>query len=105
MPQRVETKSNTVPEDSTDGDLPSEPGRADMASSTEAQGHVGEFFSSGGRSAAKSPVGVKPLTNDRLKGLVVGQEDAPACDICGSLTVRNGNCYKCLNCGSSLGCS
>ncbi len=33
------------------------------------------------------------------------QEDAPACDVCGSITVRNGNCYKCHNCGSSLGCS
>ncbi|MFP4355059.1 MAG: vitamin B12-dependent ribonucleotide reductase [Phycisphaerae bacterium] len=33
------------------------------------------------------------------------QEDAPACDNCGSITVRNGNCYKCYNCGSSLGCS
>ena len=30
------------------------------------------------------------------------QEDAPACDTCGSITVRNGNCYKCFNCGSSL---
>jgi len=33
------------------------------------------------------------------------QEDAPACDVCGAITVRNGNCYKCFNCGSSLGCS
>jgi len=33
------------------------------------------------------------------------QEDAPACDVCGSITVRNGNCYKCYNCGTSLGCS
>jgi ribonucleoside-diphosphate reductase alpha chain len=33
------------------------------------------------------------------------QEDAPACDVCGTITVRNGNCYKCYNCGSSLGCS
>jgi len=31
--------------------------------------------------------------------------DAPACDICGSLTVRNGTCYKCFNCGNSMGCS
>ena len=31
--------------------------------------------------------------------------DAPFCDICGSVTVRNGACYKCLNCGSSMGCS
>ena len=31
--------------------------------------------------------------------------DAPACDECGHITVRNGSCYKCLNCGNSLGCS
>ncbi|MCL2647018.1 MAG: adenosylcobalamin-dependent ribonucleoside-diphosphate reductase [Phycisphaerales bacterium] len=30
--------------------------------------------------------------------------DAPTCT-CGSITVRNGSCYKCLNCGASLGCS
>ncbi len=33
------------------------------------------------------------------------QDDAPACDICGAITVRNGNCYKCFNCGNSMGCS
>ena len=31
--------------------------------------------------------------------------DAPACPTCGHITVRNGACYKCLNCGDSLGCS
>jgi len=31
--------------------------------------------------------------------------DAPACDDCGHITIRNGSCYKCLNCGNSLGCS
>jgi ribonucleoside-diphosphate reductase alpha chain len=31
--------------------------------------------------------------------------DAPMCDNCGHITVRNGACYKCLNCGSSMGCS
>ncbi|MBF8280376.1 MAG: ribonucleoside-diphosphate reductase, adenosylcobalamin-dependent [Candidatus Magasanikbacteria bacterium] len=31
--------------------------------------------------------------------------DAPACDTCGHITVRNGSCYKCLNCGNSMGCS
>lgn len=30
---------------------------------------------------------------------------APLCDICGHITIRNGSCYKCLNCGNSLGCS
>jgi ribonucleoside-diphosphate reductase alpha chain len=33
------------------------------------------------------------------------QDDAPVCDICGSITVRNGTCYKCFNCGNSMGCS
>jgi ribonucleoside-diphosphate reductase alpha chain len=33
------------------------------------------------------------------------QEDAPACDGCGAITVRSGTCYKCLNCGASMGCS
>jgi ribonucleoside-diphosphate reductase alpha chain len=31
--------------------------------------------------------------------------DAPLCDVCGHITIRNGACYKCLNCGNSLGCS
>jgi ribonucleoside-diphosphate reductase alpha chain len=31
--------------------------------------------------------------------------DAPACDVCGTITVRSGTCYKCLNCGNSMGCS
>jgi ribonucleoside-diphosphate reductase alpha chain len=33
------------------------------------------------------------------------QADAPTCDNCGAITVRNGNCYLCHNCGSSMGCS
>ena len=33
------------------------------------------------------------------------QGDAPACNICGHITIRNGTCYKCLNCGNSMGCS
>jgi len=33
------------------------------------------------------------------------QQDAPSCQECGSIMVRNGTCYKCLNCGSSSGCS
>ncbi|WKZ83781.1 MAG: LAGLIDADG family homing endonuclease [Acidimicrobiia bacterium] len=31
--------------------------------------------------------------------------DAPLCDTCGHITVRNGSCYRCLNCGNSMGCS
>lgn len=35
--------------------------------------------------------------------VVIG--DAPACKMCGSLMVRNGSCYRCLECGSTSGCS
>ena len=31
--------------------------------------------------------------------------DAPPCPTCGHITIRNGSCYKCLNCGSTTGCS
>jgi ribonucleoside-diphosphate reductase alpha chain len=40
---------------------------------------------------------------DKMLGEMMG--DAPACPTCGHITVRNGSCYKCLNCGDSLGCS
>ena len=40
---------------------------------------------------------------DKMLGEMMG--DAPACPTCGHITVRNGSCYKCLNCGESLGCS
>ena len=33
------------------------------------------------------------------------QTDAPICDNCGAITVPNGSCYRCFNCGSSMGCS
>ncbi len=33
------------------------------------------------------------------------QADAPSCPDCGALMVRNGACYKCLNCGATSGCS
>ena len=31
--------------------------------------------------------------------------DAPSCAECGSITVRSGACYKCMNCGATTGCS
>ena len=32
-------------------------------------------------------------------------KDAPTCPNCGHIVVRNGACFKCINCGESLGCS
>ncbi|MBI4144614.1 intein-containing adenosylcobalamin-dependent ribonucleoside-diphosphate reductase [Candidatus Woesearchaeota archaeon] len=51
----------------------------------------------------------KPKVADDIMGMqsqlgnMMG--DAPACSSCGHVTVRNGSCYKCLNCGNSMGCS
>ena len=36
---------------------------------------------------------------------IIGLGDAPACKFCGSLMVRNGSCYRCMECGSTSGCS
>jgi ribonucleoside-diphosphate reductase alpha chain len=44
-------------------------------------------------------------TNALTDALAEAQTDAPACDVCGNVTVRSGTCYKCLNCGNSMGCS
>jgi ribonucleoside-diphosphate reductase alpha chain len=47
-------------------------------------------------------------SSDRTSGerkTFVNQADAPACTECGSITVRNGACYKCPNCGATSGCS
>src|SRR5262245_3902313 len=40
--------------------------------------------------------------NDAVEHLM---KDAPTCPSCGHVAVRNGACFKCLNCGESLGCS
>jgi ribonucleoside-diphosphate reductase alpha chain len=34
-----------------------------------------------------------------------GAEDAPMCSQCGATMIRNGACYKCLDCGETSGCS
>jgi ribonucleoside-diphosphate reductase alpha chain len=46
--------------------------------------------------------GQKQYTVDLSMGV---QSDAPSCNVCGHTTLRSGTCYKCLNCGNSMGCS
>lgn len=43
-----------------------------------------------------------PRLDDQFRHFM---EDAPVCDQCGAITVRNGACYRCYVCGSSMGCS
>ena len=54
-----------------------------------------------GQPESQSAAGGSPL--DAQLDTMMG--DAPVCDVCGHITVRNGACYKCLNCGNSMGCS
>ncbi len=53
------------------------------------------------RSAATASNGMDAV-NAAAKSM---QSDAPACNTCGHITIRSGTCYKCLNCGNSMGCS
>jgi len=53
-------------------------------------------------SAAVAPTSAGNALSDQMTSFM---GDAPFCDICGHITVRNGACYKCLNCGNSIGCS
>jgi ribonucleoside-diphosphate reductase alpha chain len=59
-----------------------------------------------GNGAVASAVSEAPAGANQLDAHLGGMMgDAPFCDVCGHITVRNGACYKCLNCGNSLGCS
>jgi ribonucleoside-diphosphate reductase alpha chain len=49
-----------------------------------------------------APLKAEAATQEYMKSM---QSDAPACGNCGHITVRSGTCYKCLNCGTSMGCS
>jgi len=50
----------------------------------------------------KETVISEDVADQQLSGMM---GDAPPCPTCGHITIRNGSCYKCLNCGSTTGCS
>ncbi len=54
-----------------------------------------------GGSASEEQISIQQ-TNQQLSDMM---GDAPPCDVCGHVTMRSGTCYKCLNCGNSMGCS
>jgi ribonucleoside-diphosphate reductase alpha chain len=67
--------------------------------------HVKPSAADGKAAKTKASEGeaVNSAAADQLYGQLMG--DAPACTTCGHTTVRNGTCYRCLNCGTSMGCS
>ena len=70
-----------------------------------ANGHSNGHHEANGNGHSITPksltlsLGTAPNVAFKLQG------DAPSCAECGSIMVRNGSCYKCLNCGSTSGCS
>ena len=50
---------------------------------------------------APPPARSKPMEFAAIQA----QEDAPPCSTCGSLMIRSGSCYKCVNCGTTSGCA
>jgi ribonucleoside-diphosphate reductase alpha chain len=74
---------------------------ASEAESLEAKIHAPSGHGGGRDFAHEAAAQASPL--DAQLDAMMG--DAPVCDVCGHITVRNGACYKCLNCGNSMGCS
>jgi ribonucleoside-diphosphate reductase alpha chain len=69
---------------------------------------AGRAAAPGGRRAANGSAAAERQASDlaRREQLVFrAQADAPPCSDCGEIMVRNGACYKCLNCGITSGCS
>jgi ribonucleoside-diphosphate reductase alpha chain len=62
--------------------------------------------SNGNGKASGNGGGVMPLSFGGTTRVAFSvSADSPSCADCGSIMVRNGSCYKCLNCGSTSGCS
>ncbi|HEY3855550.1 MAG TPA: vitamin B12-dependent ribonucleotide reductase [Verrucomicrobiae bacterium] len=59
----------------------------------------------GGHNGHGASAGVGQVVTSLSQSVSHFQLDAPTCPNCGHVAVRNGACYKCLNCGESLGCS
>ena len=79
---------------------------ADNAKAPEPNGTSGKVSGVAGSNGNgfKSAIGAASAT-EQNEHFASYQSDAPACDHCGAITVRSGNCYLCHNCGNSMGCS
>ncbi|MDO9543315.1 MAG: vitamin B12-dependent ribonucleotide reductase, partial [Kiritimatiellia bacterium] len=77
------------------------PDKPDGKPQTEAPQPVGQKTASAAAAAA-TKAGSEEMF---YKQGTIDPGDAPVCDQCGAITVRNGSCYRCFVCGSSMGCS
>ncbi len=82
------------------------PGRMESASDTASESRRGGTDTMPVASmSTQNPDGTLAYTSGLNQATAALMGDAPPCDNCGSITVRNGTCYKCMNCGNSMGCS
>ena len=106
-------EAEAVPVATKDGEQTESHGKTRQAA--QPSSHNGNGKANGKTIAARAThlenVGIAPQTGPSSSSAMTSSQfsefqlDAPSCDNCGSITVRNGNCYLCHNCGNSLGCS
>jgi len=89
----------------TEGKTSSSSGRPSSVASVVISETHSESRSDGSVSMTASDVRMMAVVSALDQSNAQLMSDAPMCDGCGSITVRNGSCYKCMNCGNSLGCS
>ena len=56
----------------------------------------------------EEPVSLAAETRTGSRGApfaIQNDQDAPSCSTCGAIMIRNGSCYKCVNCGATSGCA
>jgi ribonucleoside-diphosphate reductase alpha chain len=85
--------------------LPSEEGTGITAPPMLSPGEAPAKHSSSTQTVVVKPLPPPSGSNGASNGKHATDTDAPPCPTCGSITVRNGACYKCVNCGSTTGCS
>lgn len=106
---REDVAPSFPPPPSEGGGAPSAPPAATPANSnSNAQSQLAQIALSGVRVSAAKPVVTATASyasKTDVKKMMGTSADAPACRQCGNITLRNGTCYMCPNCGTTTGCS
>jgi ribonucleoside-diphosphate reductase alpha chain len=102
------TTAVAAPEEVAKSTLPAREGSTELPRNTAAPisgNGNGSGSAPGSNGNGKPRVTLGNLGIGKAQVTFTSQADAPSCAECGSIMVRNGSCYKCLNCGSTSGCS
>ena len=59
----------------------------------------------GGRNRGPASPAATGTGSRRAPFAIQNDQDAPSCSTCGAIMIRNGSCYKCVNCGATSGCA